>query len=138
MDAAWALVCLDCPSYSKRTIVEHTGVSDGTVAKMRRTYKELLGPEREGDLPDRWCQALAMLKGSEAREYTEEDRQAMIDAKAAQLDDKIGTALGHMASHQIEAACAVVAKRLGRQGLRVLFDLHAEDLGVDIDNDLPF
>lgn len=79
-----------------------------------------------------------MLKGTEDREYTEEDCQAMIDAKAAQLDDKIGKALGHMASHQIEAACDVVAKRLGRQGLRVLFDRHAEKLGFVIDDDLPF
>lgn len=138
MDAAWSLVCLDCPAYSKRTIVEHTGVSDGTVANMRRTHKELLGPERDGVLPNHWWEALAMLKGTEMREYTDEDRQAMIDAKAAQLDDKIGKALGHMASHQIEAACAVVAKRLGRQGLRMLFDLHAEDLGSIIDDDLPF
>ena len=138
MDAAWSLVCLDCPSYSKRTIVEHTGVSDGTVAKMRRTRKELLGPQLDGVLPDHWWRALAMLKGTEDREYTEEDRQAMIDAKAAQLDDKIGKALGHMASHQIEAACDVVAKRLGRQGLRVLFDRHAEKLGFVIDDDLPF
>ena len=138
MDAAWALVCLDCPAYSKRTIVEYTGVSDGTVAKMRRTHKELVGPERDGILPDHWWEALAILKGAEEREYTEEDRQAMIDAKAAQLDDKIGKALGYMASHQIEAACDVVAKRLGRQGLRVLFERHAEGLELIVDDGLPF
>lgn len=138
MDAAWSLVCLDCPSYSKRTIVENTGVSDGTVAKMRRTHKELLGPERDGILPDHWWQALAMLKGAEDREYTEDDRQAMIDAKAAQLDDKIGKALGHMAAHQIEAACAVVRGRLGRQGMRVLFELYADDIDLMIDDDMPF
>lgn len=138
MDAAWSLVCLDRPSYSKRTIVENTGVSDGTVAKMRRTHKELLGPERDGSLPDHWWQALAMLKGAEDREYTEEDRQAMIDAKAAQLDDKIGKALGHMAAHQIEAACAVVRDRLGRQGMKVLFELYADDIDLMIDDDMPF
>lgn len=62
----------------------------------------------------------------------------MIEAKAAQLDDKIGKALGYMASHQIEAACVVVAKRLGRQGLRILFDQYAEDLDLITDDDLPF
>ena len=49
MDAAWQLVCLDC--YSRRETLEASGVSDGTVAKMRRTRKQLLCRD-----PDTDCQ----------------------------------------------------------------------------------
>jgi hypothetical protein len=141
MDAAWALVCLGSEVYSKRVIQENTGVGNGTVATMRRTLKALLELDPEGVPPRHWWQALATVKDREQREYTEEERDAMIEAKTAQLDDKIGKALGHMAANQIEAACAVVAKRLGRQGLRFLIEEYWEDVdpyGLSRDDDAEF
>lgn len=126
MDAAWALVCLSLPEYSRRVIRETTGVSDGTVATMRRTRDALVKRDPDGDLPRQWWQALATLKDKEQRDYTEDEREAMIEAKTAQLDEKIGSDLGFMAAKQVEAACAVVAKRLGRKGLFYLYEEHIQ------------
>lgn len=137
-DAAWSLVCLGNDAYSKSVIVKATGVSDGTVAKMRRTRKALIEQDAETELPDSWRQAMASLADREQREFTEEEREAMIEAKAAQLDAQIGNALGYMAANQIEAACAVVAKRLGKQGLRFLVEEYHDEcdpFGVDHDAD---
>ena len=127
MDAAWMLVSLNSSEYSKRVIVRTTGVGDGTVANMRRTRKALLKKDAEAGLPDHWWQAMARLKEREQREYTEEEYDAMIVARTAQLDEKIGRPLGDMAARQIQAAAAVVAKRLGRKGLLFLYEEHIQD-----------
>lgn len=138
MDAAWALVCLNLPEYSKRVIRETTGVGDGTVANMRRTRETLIKREPDDSLPPHWWQALATLKDREKREYTEDEREAMIEAKKAKLDAEIGKQLGFMAANQPEAACEVVAKRLGRQGLSMLFEqyIRGTDLCPMYDDDL--
>lgn len=128
-DAAWALVCLDRTAYSKRIIMRETGVKDATVARMRRTRKALLEIDPDAELPRRWQRAMAMLKGWERREYTPEEWADVIEAKTEKLDKVIGKALGDMAEKQIEAAAAVVAKRLGRQGLRFLFDEYRGQFG---------
>lgn len=125
-DAAWALVCLDLEDYSRRIIRENTGVGDGTVANMRRTYKALLKRDPESEMPRHWWQALQALKDGEQREYTEEEREAMIEAKAAQLDAEIGKALGFMAAHLPEAAVEVVVKRLGKKGLSLLLEEYGD------------
>ena len=111
-------------------------MGDGPVAKMRRTRKALV--RRGADprfLPDHWWQALAELKENERREFTDDEREAMIEAKAAQLDAKIGNPLGFMAAHQIEAACIVVAKRLGKQGMRYLVEEYWREEGL---SDFPY
>jgi len=124
LDAAWRLVCLNC--YSKRVEVKETGVGEGTVAKMRRTRIALIALTPDGDLPERWWEALDALRGGERRDYTDVERSSMIEAKTAELDAKIGKELGHMASRQIEAACAVVAKRLGRQGMQFFIEEYGD------------
>ncbi|MCR9276178.1 MULTISPECIES: ParB/RepB/Spo0J family partition protein [Mameliella] len=131
-DAAWRLVCLGPRTYSKRVTAQVTGVSERTVANMRKTY-ELLIKLAGGDdlLPTSWVAALSEASGRERRDFTEEERTAMIDEKTRQLDDKIGKALGFMASHQPEAAVQVVASRLGRQGLRLLFEEYGGEIGLD-------
>lgn len=130
-DAAWRLVCLGPRTYSKRVTAQVTGVSERTVANMRKTY-ELLIKLAGGDdlLPTSWVAALSEASGRERRDFTEEEREAMIDEKARKLDDEIGKTLGHMAKHQVEAAAQVVAKRLGRQGVRVLIEEHLGELGL--------
>ncbi len=120
LDAAWSLVCLDCSVYSKRTITRNTGVSDGTVAKMRRTRRDLLKLKPDAELPKRWWQAMDELRGKEQREYTDDERQLMIEAQAEKLDEKIGSALGETAARQIEAAVMVVERRLGERGISYL------------------
>ncbi|WP_341864308.1 ParB N-terminal domain-containing protein [Gymnodinialimonas sp. 57CJ19] len=126
-DAAWALVCLGPEVHSRSAVSKATGVADGTVATMRRTRIALLERDPEDDLPRRWWEARAALKDIGRREYTDEERDEMIEAKAAQLDEQIGAKLGFMVSNQIEAACGVVAGRLGRQGLAYLFEYHIRD-----------
>ncbi|KMW58437.1 hypothetical protein AIOL_003410 [Candidatus Rhodobacter oscarellae] len=127
-DAAWVLVRIDLKEYSKKIIVTVTGVSDGTVGNMRRTRRRLLESNPDAALPESWAEAMAALKGREDREYTEEEREQMIAMKVAKLDEQIGKLLGDMASRQVEAACEVVAKRLGRQGLRHLVEHFAGDI----------
>ncbi|WP_420325315.1 ParB/RepB/Spo0J family partition protein [Mameliella sp.] len=133
-DAAWRLVCCGPGTYSKRDTAQVTGISERTVATMRRVYRDLLTVHETGDLlPSNWQAALMAANGREGvgqREYTQEDREAMIEEKTRQLDDQIGKALGFMAQHQIEAAAQVVAKRLGRQGLRFLIEEHLGELGL--------
>ncbi|MCT8159522.1 ParB/RepB/Spo0J family partition protein [Pseudoruegeria sp. SHC-113] len=133
-DAAWRLVCLGPSIYSRKAIAKATGASERTVANMRSTLRALQELNPDDGLPKHWRQAMATLKDRERREYTEEERELMIEAKTAELDEKIGRDLGFMAGLQVEAACAVVAKRLGRKGLQYLYDeyIHYE-LGDMID-----
>ena len=69
---------------------------------------------------------MADLANREQREFTEEEREAMISARAKQLDDKIGRELQHVAARQIEAACEVVAARIGKKGLEILADQYCD------------
>lgn len=118
-NAAWRLVCSE-HVLSKAQTVKATGVSDGTVAKMRRTRKAL--EEHEQDIPDSWWLAMRMAKGVELQEWNEDMQEQIILARTKALDDAIGEALGRMGSLQWEAVANVLERRLSKQKLEYLVD----------------
>jgi ParB-like chromosome segregation protein Spo0J len=132
-NAAWRLVCSD-HQLSKAQTVKATGVSNGTVAKMRRTRKAL--EEQEAELPDTWWMAMRALKGIEQQEWDEDMQEQVIEARAKALDDAIGKELGRMGSRQWEAVARVLERRLSKQVLAYVVDELRED--DEDEEDLPF
>lgn len=118
-NAAWRLVCSDL-GLSKSETVKATGVSNGTVGKMRRVRKKL--QEQDEDLPPTWWMAMQKLKGLERPEMTEDMAEQMIEARAKALDDKIGKELGRMGNIQWEALARVLERRLEHDNLSYLAD----------------
>ncbi|SLN76020.1 Transcriptional regulator NovG [Roseovarius gaetbuli] len=86
-NAAWRLVCSD-HNLSKAQTAKATGVSDGTIAKMRRTRKLL--EEQDAFMPETWWKAMRAAKGLDRPEMTDDMVEQMIEARAKALDDKIG------------------------------------------------
>ncbi len=130
-NAAWALVC-DAFDYSKRQIVEATGISNGTVAAMRRV-KKLLDAEDEA-IPEDWKQALRASQGKEPKEMTDDMIEEMIRQRTKLLDDLVGKHIGHMAELQWEAVARMLERRMG-QKVRYLVEEWRDD---DEEDDLPF
>ena len=135
-NAAWRLVCSDY-GLSKAETVKATGVGDGTVANMRRHRKQLEAADEV--LPDTWLAAIQAVKGlHDDREWDEDMQEEVINARAKQLDDQIGEALGRMGSIQWEAVARVLEWRLSKENLGyILDDLSGADSDEDED-DFPF
>lgn len=131
-NAAWALVRGKF-DYSKRQIVEATGISSGTVATMRRIKKQLEAEEEH--IPEDWKEALRLSQGKEGKEMTEDLWEAIIQQRTNLLDDKVGKDIAAMAEIQIEAVERMLSRRLG-QKVHFLAEEWREDL--DADDDFPF
>lgn len=123
-NAAWRLCCSDHP-YSKSQVCRATGISDGTVAKMRRVKRDLNA--KDEFLPDTWWQAMHVWKGLEQTELDEDMIQARIEARANALDEKIGGELSKMSDIQWEAVAIVLERRLGKNERIILDYLGAFD-----------
>lgn len=131
-NAAWRLTCSEL-KVSKAATVKATGVSDGTIAKMRRTLKTLR--EQGDEVPHTWWQALQALKRQSQEEWDEDMQRQMIEARAKQLDDAIGPQLGKMGRIQWEAVAIVLERRLNAHTLSYLVD---ELRSEDVEEDTPF
>jgi hypothetical protein len=90
-------------------------------------------------LPDTWLAAIQAVKGlHDDREWDEDMQKEVINARAKQLDDQIGEALGRMGSIQWEAVARVLERRLSKENLGyILDDLSVADTEEDED-DFPF
>ncbi len=120
-DAAWRLVamCEDAAFlYSKREIVALGLVSDGQVARMRRTYRQI--SDRGDDVPETWLEAV----GRDAHRGADDgwDAEDWVEARAAVLSDKVGKLIGDEFEKCPDAAVQVVISKAGRQGCRLLLD----------------
>lgn len=128
-DGEWA--------YSKKRISETCGTSERTVATMRSTYKQL--QEADAIIPEwSWRAALLSLKRLDAVDYTDEDRDAWVEAETGKLDEAIGKHLSLMLAKCPQAAFNVLATRLGDKYLSDFMDWtdHVPD---DEDEDIcPF
>lgn len=83
-EAAWRLTI--GTDLSKADVVEATGVSDGTVANMRKVKKTLLGKDPEFDLSSlTWMEAFSKAKGKEQDDIDWEDRLEKDAEKIAAL-----------------------------------------------------
>lgn len=132
-NAAWRLVCSD-HKLSRAQTVKATGVSDRTVAKMRR-HRTVLD-DQEAELPDSWWMAMRAVKGIEQEEWDEDMQEQAIETRAKALDDAIGKELGRMGSRQWEAVARVLEWRLSKQVLAYVVDELRED--DEDEEDLPF
>lgn len=125
MNAAWALVCDDPTNgwtYSKAEIEQATGAGNGTIAEMRRTLKRLLADNPNACIDQNWNKVLYQLKNENPRDFTDAQRDAMIAAKTAELDSKVGKALGFYAQNQREAAINVILGRCGKDCRQELYE----------------
>lgn len=125
MNAAWALVCdgpTDGWTYSKAEIEQATGAGNGTIAEMRRTRKRLLADNPDAYLSQSWSKVLYEIRNQTPRDLTDTQREAMIAAKIAELDSKVGNALGFYAKNQSEAVVKVVLNRCNHECRRELYE----------------
>jgi hypothetical protein len=137
-DAAWRLTCEQLEdggySYSKKELAEATGVSERTVANMRRTYRVI---EELGCFPPRsWAGAIELSKGRELKEMTEEEREEWIKAKADELDRHVGKYIAEYSKRYPEAVRLVLERRMGRE-----FDYMVEysaNSAAEDEDELPF
>jgi hypothetical protein len=116
MDAAWQLAQLTDSKgdwvYSKKCLRDHTGIADGSIGNMRRVYKKLVEMD-EMDMPEAWYQALELSKGMTRKEFTEEDREAWIEAEEAKLEELIGMHFSMSLNKCSDAVFNFLARRLG-------------------------
>jgi|TARA_R110002020_G_C16309517_1_gene773709 ParB-like chromosome segregation protein Spo0J len=122
-NAAWALVC-DGPiipwTYSRAEIADAAGVSSGTVATMRRTRKQL--EEQKSYLDRSWSKALRSSRNQQPQDFTNDQREAWIEAQTAKVDDAVGKGLGFYARYNSEAVINVIMKRCHHECRRQLYD----------------
>lgn len=146
-NAAWKLVCFKTddaqpkPLYSKARVVKTTGVSEGTVASMRRKLRQLESSD-DPEVPETWQGALALLKGRQREELDEDEREALIQERTARLDEKVGKEIATMADIQFDAVARMLEKRLGSK-VRNLADWWRDvdavgDECEEDDEELPF
>lgn len=122
-NAAWALVCdgrTDPWTFSRSEIANASGASTGLVAEMRRTRKQV--EERGETLDPSWQQMLRSRRDQGPQEYTDAQREAWIEAKAAEVDDKVGKDLGFYATSNPEAVINVIMSRCNHECRRQLYD----------------
>lgn len=126
--ANWAWKLTVEGEQSKARVVASCGVSDGTVARMRRVWREL--KERGEDAPKTWWEAQMLHKGEERAEWTEEEREEWRQGLVSKAHRQYGAALADLISRSPEAAAELLELCGGRQLPIVL-----ECLGYSCDED---
>lgn len=120
-------------TYSKATISATCGTAERTVATMRSTYKRLQAAGKV--IPEKsWKAAQMALRSLDAVEYTEDDRQAWVEAHEGKLDEAIGKQLSLTLETCSEAAFNVLIARLGDKHLAAFIDW-ARDGSDELDED---
>lgn len=128
-NAAWRIVCSD-HGLSKAQTVKATGISDGTVGKMRRTLKLL--QDEDLQVPDTWWQAMREVKKLDGNEWNEGMHDQMILARANALDSAIGKEIGRAGARNYEALAIVLERRLSKRNLHYLIDMLSDDEEDDV------
>ncbi|ADP72346.1 ParB domain protein nuclease [Rhodomicrobium vannielii ATCC 17100] len=120
---AWRLVLLG--HYSKKQIRESAGVSDGQVAQMRR-MKTALG----NDAYDarNWQHAVMMTKKQNLETMSDDEREAWLDDKAAEVAEKLSKTFGRSLTQSPDVAARALAAYFGR---------HLPELCQKLDGHLP-
>lgn len=108
---AWKLVVLGS-AYSKRAIVQASGVSDGQVANMRRVATKL-GPEAPNYTS--WFLAREAAHGREPEQWSDKDREAWEEEQAQILAEKLARAWGPRGVDHPQIAAMALEKYFGRQ-----------------------
>jgi hypothetical protein len=126
LEAAWRLVQMG--KHSKADMAKATGASQRTIATMRKVLAQLHMPEVAGDwgggrtIPETWKEARGLLSADEAREFTDEAREAQVRDWAR----RIGRHFGNRVSAQPDVFADAIA--LFSRGLpRSLIDSWREE-----------
>lgn len=137
---AWQRVCAQ--DWSKNEIKQRCGVSDGTVARMRRIRRVLSG--RGDDLPRSWGEAQLLHDGKEPGEWSASRREEWILEQAESADKAFGRKLADLIRRCPDAAGILIERCAGGQleamldGIGyVLHDFEGELSSTD-DCDEPF
>lgn len=109
---AWKLTMEE--KLSKEVIVDHCGVSDGTVGNMRRVWKSLRAQGGE-DVPKTWRAAQKQLRGGDPREWSEEDYKIWEAEELERADRQIGASLSALIKRSPEVGGLLVERCAGRQ-----------------------
>lgn len=110
--ANWAWKLTVEGEQSKATVVASCGISDGTVAHMRRVWRELRA--RGEDAPKTWWEAQMLHKGDEDREWSEEERDEWRQGLVNKAHRQFGAALADLIRRSPEAAAELLDKCGGR------------------------
>lgn len=115
MDCGWKLVKLDATRqcrFSLATIMANAGIGRGQVTTMRRVLRDL-GPD--GHQHMRWRAALKAYQKKPSPDYTEEDIEAMLDADARALADKMVRTFGTRYADRPEVMVRFIEYYTGRR-----------------------
>lgn len=110
-NAAWRLV-LDT-AWSRRVIVQDTGISPRQVARMRSVKRHL--EEEGGMMPREWQEARRAETDAERDNWTEDDRNERENRLRDELLAEVGPALFRTAQRCPEAVFAATQKVLGHK-----------------------
>lgn len=111
--ANWAWKLTVEGEQSKATVVASCGISDGTVAQMRRVWRELR--EKGEEAPKTWWEAQLIHKGGEDREWSEEERDEWRQGLVQRAHRQFGAALADLIKRSPEAAAELLDLCGGRQ-----------------------
>jgi len=116
--ANWAWRMTRDGEWSKAQTRDTCGISDGTVATMRRAKKALR--DRGESLPDTWERARAAWQNESPSDWTEEQREAWLEELVARADHNFGSSLTHLIKQSPEAAASLLERCAGGQLATVL------------------
>lgn len=109
-DRAWAWTDPD-QDRSKRETAQLCGVSERTVANMRRVRKELVD---RGEAPPRsWTAARMLYAGAKPKELTDDERAAWVEEQVAKADSAFGAGVTDLIQRCPEAAAAFLERCAG-------------------------
>lgn len=110
--ANWAWKLTVEGEQSKATVVASCGISDGTVAQMRRVWRELQA--KGEDAPKTWWEAQLLNKGGDDREWSDEERDAWVQGLVQRAHRQFGPALADIIQRSPEAAAELLERCAGR------------------------
>ncbi len=106
---AWRLVVAG--GLTKADTAAACGVSERSVAYMRRTLKQL--GETGADVPQSWAEAQAMLRGDDPAEWNDDARDEWRRAMIDDADRQFGASLSHLCQRSPEAAAELLQRCAG-------------------------
>lgn len=111
--ANWAWKLTVEGEQSKATVVASCGISDGTVAHMRRVWRELQAKGEEA--PKSWWEAQRLNKGGVDEEWSDEERDEWRKGLVQRAHRRFGAELADLMKRSPEAAAELLDLCGGRQ-----------------------
>lgn len=134
--ANWAWKLTVEGEQSKATVVASCGISDGTVAHMRRVWRELQAKGEEA--PKSWWEAQRLNKGGEDQEWSDEERDEWRKGLVQRAHRRFGAELADLMKRSPEAAAELLDLCGGRQLENVMDHLGYVLAIEDEENDEEF